>query len=97
MTNENFKDEYIDKDDYLFQSEIDEKNLNLFRFILVVVLTIFVYTTYLVVNRVFFNKEHPAPKLLLVLYILVISFFYLVYHTFPVQITNIIVNNSYPI
>ena len=97
MTDENFKDEYLDKDDYLFMDKIKDKNLNLFRFILLIVFITFLYTTYFVIDRVFFNTENPAPKLLFVLYIIILAFFRIIYHEFSIQITNIIVNNSYPI
>ena len=97
MTNENFKDEYLDKDDYLFMDKIEDNNINIFRAILLTLMLIFIYVTYFVIDRVFFNKENPAPKLLLLLYILVLAFFRIIYYEFSVEITNIITNNSYPL
>ena len=97
MTDENFKDEYLDKDDYLFMNKIKDKNLDLFRVILFTLFIAFLYTTYFVIDRVFMNTQNPAPKLLFVLYIIILAFFYIIYYEFSVQITNIIVNNTYPI
>tara|TARA_B100000674_G_C37320292_1_gene680606 strand:+ start:247 stop:555 length:309 start_codon:yes stop_codon:yes gene_type:complete len=94
---ENFNSQYINNDDYLFQSEIDKKNLDLFRFILIVLFVGFIVITYLVVDKVFFNKVNPAPKLLLVIYLLSLTLFYFLYHEFSVKLTNIIIQNKYPI
>lgn len=98
MTNENFKDVYIDRDDYLFLNKINNNNIGLFRVILVILLIVFLYTTYVVVNKVFLiNKEIREPKLLFVVYILILAIMYFIYHEIAIVITNTIVNNIYPI
>lgn len=98
MTNENFKDIYIDRDDYLFLNKINNNNIGLFRVILVILLIVFLYTTYVVVNKVFLiPKEVREPKLLFVVYILILAIMYFIYHEIAIVITNTIVNNIYPI
>jgi len=98
MTNENFKDIYIDRDDYLFLNKINNNNIGLFRVILVILLIVFLYTTYVVVNKVFLiPKEVREPKLLFVVYILIFAIMYFIYHEIAIVITNTIVNNIYPI
>lgn len=98
MTNENFKDIYIDRDDYLFLNKINNNNIGLFRVILVILLIVFLYTTYVVVNKVFLiPKEVREPKLLFVVYILIFTIMYFIYHEIAIVITNTIVNNIYPI
>lgn len=98
MTNENFKDIYIDRDDYLFLNKINNNNIGLFRVILVILLIVFLYTTYGVVNKVFLiDKEMREPKLLFVVYILILAIMYFIYHEIAIIITNTIVNNIYPI
>ena len=98
MTNENFKDVYIDRDDYLFLNKINNNNIGLFRVILVILLIVFLYTTYVVVNKVFLiPKEVREPKLLFVVYILIFAIMYFIYHEIAIVITNTIVNNIYPI
>ena len=98
MTNENFKDVYIDRDDYLFLNKINNNNIGLFRVILVILLIVFLYTTYVVVNKVFLiDKEMREPKLLFVVYILIFAIMYFIYHEIAIVITNTIVNNIYPI
>lgn len=98
MTNENFKDIYIDRDDYLFLNKINNNNIGLFRVILVILLIVFLYTTYVVVNKVFLiDKQMREPKLLFVVYILIFAIMYFIYHEIAIVITNTIVNNIYPI
>lgn len=98
MTNENFKDVYIDRDDYLFLNKINNNNIGLFRVILVILLIVFLYTTYVVVNKVFLiDKKMREPKLLFVVYILIFAIMYFIYHEIAIVITNTIVNNIYPI
>lgn len=98
MTNENFKDIYIDRDDYLFLNKINNNNIGLFRVILVILLIVFLYTTYGVVNKVFLLPRHMRePKLLFVVYILILAIMYFIYHEIAIIITNTIVNNIYPI
>lgn len=94
---ENFKNEYLDGDNYLFMDKIKQKNMDLFRIILLIIIISVLYISYLVINRVFFSTTNPAPKLLLVLYIFILTLFYLIYLEFSVKITNIIIDNSYSI
>ena len=73
-----FKNQYIDKDDYEFMRQIDDKNITLFKIILYTLLAILLFTTYIIINRVFLvPKKERAPKLLFVVYILIVSLFYL--------------------
>ena len=98
MTQEDFKNQYIDKDDYEFMRQIDDKNITLFRIILYTLLAILLFTTYIIINRVFLvPKNERAPKLLFVVYILIVSLFYFIYHEFAAWLTIFIINNSYPI
>jgi|TARA_B110000259_G_scaffold188476_1_gene247906 hypothetical protein len=98
MTNENFKDVYIDRDDYLFMDKINDKNILLFKIILFSLLISFLFITYKVVDKVFLvQKNKREPKLLFVVYVLIFTLLYFVYHEFAVGLTNIIINNSYPI
>jgi hypothetical protein len=53
MTEEDFKNQYIDKDDYEFMRQIDDKNITLFIIILYILLAILLFTTYIIINRVF--------------------------------------------
>ena len=98
MAEEDFKNQYIDKDDYEFMRQIDDKNITLFKIILYTLLTMLLFATYIIINRVFLVPKHERePKLLFVVYILIVSLFYFVYHEFAARLTIFIVNNSYPI
>jgi len=98
MTEEDFKNQYIDKDDYEFIRQIDNKNIVLFKIILYTLLAMLLVATYIIINRVFLvPKQEQEPKLLFVVYILIVSLFYFFYLEFTVRLTNFIVNNSYPI
>jgi len=97
MTNEDFKNEYIDGDNYEFTKKINNKNIIFFRVTLFTLLGALLFITYIIINRVFFVSDKKAPKLLLVVHILIILLLYLVYYEIAVGLTNFIVNNTYPI
>ena len=98
MVNQKFKDEYIDKDDYSFFDNIDKKKSKIFRTILVFMLIIYLYATYVVVNKVFLvPRERREPKLLFVILILIFALLYFIYHEIALLCTKFIINNTYPI
>tara|TARA_B100000925_G_C21908635_1_gene430483 strand:- start:318 stop:614 length:297 start_codon:yes stop_codon:yes gene_type:complete len=98
MVNQKFKDEYIDKDDYSFFDNIDKKKSKIFRTILVFMLIIYLYATYVVVNKVFLvPRERREPKLLFVILILIFTVLYFIYHEIALFCTKFIINNTYPI
>ena len=98
MTEEDFKNQYIDKDDYEFMRQINDKNIVLFKIIIYTLLAMLLFITYIIINRVFLvPKKNREPKLLFVVYILIVSLFYFVYHELAARLTIFIINNSYPI
>ena len=100
MTNQEFKNEYIDKDEYLLNhtETINDKNIIFFQIILLSLLGVFIFISYKLINKVFFVPPRDRkPKLLLVIYLLIVSLFYSFYYEFVIKLLFILTNNLYKI